>query len=364
LSAGITIVVWLNFRGKIFVMVRLYHRNVVNALSLPSQFSSRASCVVAYRCRSCIAKYWAFRCFELFALLPCGHCPTSYCLKPCPRVQVRRSLRDKLYIECSAVACGGSLQKKEQFLPTRDSKIQLAKMHRVTSSAPRRVDSSISCTSRVRIVRSNATSAPGFNSKSSSLVTMSSNWTKTSTLEKASSDAVDHYMKNAQVYLKRLQLPLGATLKPVDTASQPPKWQMQLPELRFVSIAIRYGVKCTLYLICVVFNAYWRPSLCCRPKADVHITTSPGKIDVTTYGASVEVSEKLKGLGLQDRCVSCNVMHLLQKQPNEMHAEFHTVQLGFPSCQHTTASRELNQSKAPRDERVWCIQCVRVCPCL
>lgn len=42
-------------------------------------------------------------------------------------------------------------------------------------------------------------------------------------------------------------------------------------------------------------------STLCRPLADVHVATGPGKIDVTTYGASVEVSDKLKGLGLQDR---------------------------------------------------------------
>ena len=39
----------------------------------------------------------------------------------------------------------------------------------------------------------------------------------------------------------------------------------------------------------------------CRPVALCHVVTGPGKVDVTTYGASVEVSDKLKGLGLHDR---------------------------------------------------------------
>jgi hypothetical protein len=154
-------------------------------------------------------------------------------------------------------------------------------------------------------VRRNAVSAPGFDAKSSSVVTMRSNWTKTSKLDGIKRDAVDHYIQNAQKYLKRLQLPLGAKLQPVDTESQPPKWELQLPELRFVSVAIRYGRNTSPSAIpqaCPSLRLLKRAF--CRPKANVHVTTGPGKLDVITYGASVDVSQSLKGLGLQDRCVS------------------------------------------------------------
>jgi hypothetical protein len=136
-----------------------------------------------------------------------------------------------------------SLQGKLELFPTRGANFYLLKMFQVTSSAPRKADCRIVRASGGRVVRRNAVSAPGFDAKSSSVVTMRSNWTKTSKLDGIKRDAVDHYIRNAQKYLKRLQLPLGAKLQPVDTESQPPKWELQLPELRFVSVAIRYGRK-------------------------------------------------------------------------------------------------------------------------
>lgn len=46
----------------------------------------------------------------------------------------------------------------------------------------------------------------------------------------------------------------------------------------------------------------------CRPVALCHVATGPGKVDVTTYGASVEVPDNMKGLGLHDRYSSHEVV--------------------------------------------------------
>lgn len=89
-------------------------------------------------------------------------------------------------------------------------------------------------------MRLNVVSAPGFDVKSNSVVTMKSSWQKTSFLT-SSTDAVNQYTSNAQDYLGHLHLPLGAQFSPIDTAAQPAKWALQLPELRFVSISVRYA---------------------------------------------------------------------------------------------------------------------------
>lgn len=88
-------------------------------------------------------------------------------------------------------------------------------------------------------MRLNAVSAPGFNAKSNTVVTMKSSWQKTSILT-ASTDAVNQYTCNVQEYLGHLDLPLEAQFSPVDTEAQPAKWSLQLPELRFVNISVRY----------------------------------------------------------------------------------------------------------------------------
>lgn len=122
---------------------------------------------------------------------------------------------------------------------------KLVNMHRATSSACSSMDFRLSCRFKASrnshaCVRTNAVSAPGFDVKSNEVVTMKSSWQKTCCLTAvAGTDAVEQYTSNAQDYLRLLHLPLGAQFSPVDTAAQPAKWTLQLPELRFMSVSIR-----------------------------------------------------------------------------------------------------------------------------
>jgi hypothetical protein len=80
------------------------------------------------------------------------------------------------------------------------------------------------------------------------IVNMRSSWSKMCSVE-AHPDAVAQYTENAQEYLKKLRLPLGAKLVPVDTTTG--DWTMQLPALTFMSVLIRYARRLETFRIVV-----------------------------------------------------------------------------------------------------------------